>query len=230
MGIREAWRISKTPYVEFTYRSMQLVRGPGQGGLVRPIDPSKVVKRIIRTGRINKITFTVLTSLMAGVLIMIGYMTRLTPSTLVGSVALSLTFSLAYLLVYLMQVLPSLPSGESYALLSTLPLSERDFSLVAVFSLVRTFDYLVVGTAVAQTAAIAYLTGSAAATALMLVASLMNSVFAISIAIWLSRQFYRNVTRGGRSRIGALMRLLFLVTWGLVVGGTFPYTSSSDLV
>lgn len=219
MGLREAWRLSKTPYVEFTYRSMQLVRGSAPRGFGAIVDPKNLVRRSIRSGRINKVVFTLLTSLMAGILLIVGYAMNRTPTALVSSVTLSLTFSLAYILVYLMQVLPSLPGGESYALLSTLPLSERDFSLVAVFSVVRTFDYIIVGTVVVQTAGIAYLTGSLAATLLMFVASLLNSVFAITIAVWLSGQFYRNITRGGRSKSGTVVRFLFLITWGLAVGG-----------
>ena len=218
MGLKEAWRLSKTPYVEFTYRSTQMVRGSAPRGFGAVSDPQKLVKQSIRSSRYNKISFTFLTCLMAVIFLALGYNDR-TPANLVGAVALSLTFSLAYMLVYLMQVLPSLPSGESYALLSTLPLSERDFSLIAIFSVVRTFDYIVLGTVMIQTFAVAYLTGSAAAAAAMFVASVMNSVFAISIAVWLSRQFYRNITRGGKSRSGTILRFLFLITWGLAVGG-----------
>ena len=219
MGPREAWRLSKTPYVEFTYRSTQIVRGSAPRGFGAVSDPQKLVRQSIRSGRINKVTFTLITCLMTGIFLAAGYSIDRTPANLVGAVALSLTFSLAYILVYLMQVLPSLPSGEAYALLTTLPLSEKDFSLIAIFSVVRTFDYIVLGTVVTQTAAVAYITGSAAAAATMFVASVMNSIFAIAIAVWLSAQFYRNITRGGRSRSGTVVRFLFLITWGLAVGG-----------
>lgn len=219
MGPREAWRLSKTPYVEFYFRSLQLVRGSAQRGFGSASDPQKLVKQSIRSGMINKVTFTLLTCVITGVFLVAGYSTSRTPANLAGSVALSLTFSLAYVLVYLMQVLPSLPSGEAYGLLTTLPLTERDFSLIATFSVVRTFDYIVLGTVITQTAAVAYVTGSLAAAAVMFVASVMNSIFAIAIAVWLSGQFYKNITRGGRSRSGTIIRLLFLLTWGLAVGG-----------
>ena len=205
--------------MEFTYRSAQMVRGSSQRGFGAVSDPAKLVSQTVRSGRINKVVFTLLTCLMTGIFLVVGYSLNRTPAALVGAVTLSLTFSLAYMLVYLMQVLPSLPSGESYALLSTLPLSEKDFSLIAVFSVARTFDYIVLGTVAIQTAAIAYFTGSVFATALMFTASIINSVFAIAVAVWLSGQFYRNITRGGRSRSGSIVRFLFLIAWGVAVGG-----------
>src|SRR3989442_9602025 len=106
---------------------------------------------------VNKIMFTFFISLFA-VFPAIGYLTSPSFSSLVSSEALTLAGSLAYLLVYLLQILPSLTKGETYELLSTLPLSDRDFSLVAMLSVVRTFDYLLIGATATQVAVMFLLT------------------------------------------------------------------------
>jgi predicted permease len=54
----------------------------------------------------------------------------------------------------------------------------------------------------------------------MVVASLMNVAFAVLIGLWLSCLFYKNITRGGRSKGAALSRVVFLVTWGFVAMST----------
>jgi predicted permease len=51
----------------------------------------------------------------------------------------------------------------------------------------------------------------------MLGASTINAVFAIFAGLWLSRQFYKNITRGGRSKRAELSRTLFLISWGFAV-------------
>jgi predicted permease len=53
----------------------------------------------------------------------------------------------------------------------------------------------------------------------MFVASVMNSVFAVTVALWFSRLFHKNFMRGGRSKIGTILRLVFIVMWGSLLLG-----------
>jgi hypothetical protein len=138
-----------------------------------------------------------------------------TPEALVSGISLSLAISLAYIVFFSLQILPSFSSGESFYLLRSLPLSERDFSLVALLSFIRTFDYIAITTTLVQICAVALLTHSLIATIMMTAGSLANIVFAMAIALWFSGIFYRNVTRGGRSLTAKIGRTLFLITWGI---------------
>lgn len=219
MNLRDAWRYSKQPYVEITYRSTQLTRGGIGQRSGFSTDPHRQVRAMIRSSRISKIVFGLFICVGAAVPLL-QYPFSRTPVTLAASVAFSLAICLAYIILYSLQVLPSFSSAEPFALLSTLPLDDRDFSLVAMLSFLRTFDYLIIGAVATQVLGVALLTGSAAATLLMLVASMVNITFAIAIALWLSGLFYRNITRGGRSKSAALTRLVFLVTWGLAAMST----------
>jgi len=219
MNLRDAWRISKRPYIETTYRSTQLTRGGvGQRGAFAT-DPSRQVRSAIRSSRISKMVFAIFICIGAA-FPLLQYAFNQTPVALAASVTFSLAIVLAYIILYSLQVLPSFSSADPFALLSTLPFTDRDFSLVAMFSFLRTFDYLVVGAVITQTAVVGVLTGSAVAAVVMLVASLVNVTFAVAIALWLAGLFYRSITRGGRSKGAALARMVILVTWGLAAMST----------
>ncbi len=88
---------------------------------------------------------------------------------------------------------------------------------MAFLSFVRTFDWQVLCALGVQMLAVGFATHSVAAVALMFVASLVNSTFGIFIAVFLSRVFYQNITRGGRSLAASISRIVFLITWGIAV-------------
>ena len=151
-----------------------------------------------------------------------------TPEALISGVSLSLAISLAYIVFYSLQILPSFSSGEPYAILMTLPVDERDFSIVATLSLIRTFDYIAVSTTVVQVGALWLLTHSIVASAFMLAGALINIIFAMALALWFSGIFYKNVSRGGRSTRATVGRSLFLIVWGvaaLSIGFIFNFIS-----
>ena len=215
MKFSEAWRLSKTPYLEVAFRSAQLNRGGNQGGFSRS-SPEQRVKSIIRSTRISKIIFTVFIGI-GSAFSFAQYVTNHNSTILVSAISLSLLISLGYLILYLFQVLPSFASTEPYSFLSTLPFDKKDFSLVTFLSFVRTFDSQVICAIAVQVIAVALLTHSVLASSLMLVASAVNVTFGITIAIFLSRVFYQNITRGGRSIAASISRFVFLVTWGIAV-------------
>ena len=136
-----------------------------------------------------------------------------------SSVSLSLAITFGFITLYAIQTLSSFVGAESSVLLSTLPISSNDFSLISLFSFVRSVDYLVVGSVLSQVILVAYLTLSPLATALMFVASLINSVFAVAVALWLSSVFHKNYMRGGRSKRTTVFRGFFVLLWGCLLFG-----------
>jgi predicted permease len=217
MKFSEAWRVSKTPYLEVAFRSAQLNRAGSQGGFAfSRSTPQQRVKSIIRSTRISKFIFTFFIGI-GSAFPFAQYAINHTSTILVSAISLSLLISLGYLILYLFQVLPSFASTEPYSLLSTLPFDQKDFSLVTFLSFVRTFDSQVICAIAVQVVAVVVLTHSVLASFLMLVASGVNVTFGIAIAIFLSRAFYRNITRGGRSIAASISRFVFLITWGIAV-------------
>ncbi|HXW37203.1 MAG TPA: hypothetical protein VEJ36_04790 [Nitrososphaerales archaeon] len=212
MKLGEAWKLSKTSYVEVAYRSNVMTRGTARGAFAGG-DPAKRVRSIVRGTLISKISFTVLVSL-ASAYVLLQYERSRTPAGLAGAVTFSLAIAVAYIVLYSLQVLPSFSGGESFELLTTLPLSKRDLSLVTFFSFARTFDFMLVASIATQVVVVALLTGSALATVLMFLAAAVNSAFAVWIALTFSTLFYRNITKGGRGKGAALARLAFLISWG----------------
>ena len=138
---------------------------------------------------------------------------------LTSSISLSLAVTFGFTVLYAVQTLSSFVSAESSALLATLPLAKDDFSLITLFSFIRSVDYMVIGSILSQALMVAYLTASPLATLLMLAASMINAIFAVAAALWFSRLFYRNLLRGGRSKTNTVLRLIFILMWGTLLMG-----------
>jgi predicted permease len=179
-------------------------------------DPARFVRSILRSTKISKFVFAAFAAGGSGIPFL-QYAFQRDALTLVTAVILSLAISLAYFVVYSLQVLPSFSSAEPYAMLSALPLSNSDFALVSLLSFFRTFDLIAIASIVVPAVAIALLTFSVFATIAIALASIVNVIFAISIGLWFSSLFYRNYTRAGRSKSATVFRLVFLISWGFAV-------------
>ena len=101
----------------------------------------------------------------------------------------------------------------------TLPMAHEDFSLLTLLSFVRSVDYMAAGSIVSQTAAVAILTQSPLATAIVFASATVNQLFAVSIALWFSRLFQRNLQQGGRSKTNTIVRLFSILMWSFLIGG-----------
>ena len=206
--------------MELTYRAAQLSGASATTTTMEASkDPKQRIKSVVKNARISKIVFTIF--LCIGMAIPFAeFGMNHSPISLVGAVTLSLLIGFAYFVLYSLQILPSFAGAQPYSLLLALPLTEREFSTVTLLSFVRTFDYLAVGSIVVPVVTTAVLTGSVAASAMMLGASLVNVIFAIMVGLWFSSLFYRNITRGGRSKGATLARIMFLVSWGFAAMST----------
>jgi predicted permease len=228
LTLSKDWKLSGTVYTEVAYRSIQMSRGQSQFGTSSSEqDMKKRFNVAMSSAKTSKIAFAVLGTIGAA-FPFLEYVVASSPEAIISGVSLSLAISLAYIVFYSLQILPSFSSGEPYSILMTLPLDERDFSIVAVLSLLRTFDYIALSTTIVQVASIWILTHSIIASGLMLGGSIINVVFAMGLALWFSGIFYKNVSRGGRSRKATIGRSLFLITWGvaaLSIGFVFNFIS-----
>ena len=225
MKLSEAWHLSRGPYRESVYKSIAQERGrmwwgafgkshfdeEDQGDL-------ELTKRALRIARFDKMTVA-LFNLMASCIPFASLFFGSQALGLTSSISLSLAVTFGFTVLYSTQTLSSFVSAESSALLSTLPLTKDDFSLITLFSFMRSVDYMVIGSILSQITFVAYLTRSLPATLLMLLASSMNALFAVAVALWFSRLFYRNLLRGGRSKISTILRLVFIVMWGSLLTG-----------
>ena len=184
----------------------------------------ELTRRALRIARFDKLivaVFNVLASAIPFMSLILGSSTF----GLTSAVSLSLAVTFGFTVLYAVQTLQSFVSAESSALLSTLPLPKKDFSLITLFSFARSVDYMILGSISSQVILVAYLTGSPLVASLMLGASIMNAVFAVAIALWFSRLFYRNLLRGGRSKSNTVLRLMFILMWGtLLVGVGFLFS------
>ncbi|HTY76150.1 MAG TPA: hypothetical protein VMD05_11390 [Candidatus Nanoarchaeia archaeon] len=225
MKILEAWRISRIPYQEVVYQSLAEEKGRmwwGAFGRSHPDrdtqDDSELSKRALRIARFDK-AFVTIFSIVVSIIPFVALFLKVTGFGLASSVSLSLAVTFGLMTLYAIQTLSSFVGAKPSALLSVLPIANDDFSLVTLFSFVRSVDYIVVGSLVSQVLVVGYLTGSIFAALFMFVASVLNSVFAVSIALWFSKVFQKNLSRGGRSKTNALMRLVFILMWGLLLAG-----------
>ena len=225
MRLSEAWGLSRVPYREVVYRSLAEERGRMWWGAFGKShfdedgrSSFELTKRALRIAKFDKLivsAFCVMSSVMPFTSLFFGSRAY----GLASSISLSLAVAFGFTALYAIQTLSSFVSPESSVLLSTLPLSKDDFSKITLFSFLRSVDYMVVGAIVSQVVSVACLTVSLVATLLMFVASILNAVFAVAVALWFSRFFYGNLMRGGRSKKGTVLRLVFILMWGSLLLG-----------
>jgi predicted permease len=225
MKLTEAWRLSSLPYREVVYKSLAQERNRMWWGAFgrNPSDRDahedvELSKRALQIAKFDKLLVAVV-NLIVSVIPFAPFLLGSTTLGLTSSVSLSLIITFGFTTLYAIQTLSSFVSAESSMLLSTLPITPNDFSLVTLFSFVRSVDYLLVGAVLSQVVLVACLTLSPLATALMFGASLANSIFAVAVALWFSRVFHKNYLRGGRSKRTTVFRSFFVLVWGCLLLG-----------
>jgi predicted permease len=225
MKLAEAWRLSRIPYGEVVYRSIAEEKGRmwwgafgrnRQGKEVQDdLELTKMALRIAKFDKMIVAIFNVIVSVVPFASLFLG------PAVfgLTSSISLSLAVTFGFTALYAIQTLSSFVSADSSVLLSTLPVARDDFSLITLFSFLRSVDYMVIGSILSQVIVVAYLTESPLAILIMLAASTMNALFAVTVALWFSRIFQKNLLRGGRSKANTAFRLMFILMWGLLLVG-----------
>ena len=225
MKLLKAWNLSRLPYKEVVFRSIAEERGRmWWGGFGRERlggerqNDQELTKKALRIAKFDKSLVAIFNVLAA----VMPFLAQFFGSPIIGltsSIALSLAVTFGFTALYAIQTLKSFVNPESSALLSTLPLEHRDFSLITLFSFVRSVDYIVIGAIVSQVSMVAYYTMSPFAVLVMFIVSVVNSVLAVAVSLWFSRLFSRNMSSGGRSRTTTILRLFFILMWGSLLMG-----------
>lgn len=225
MKLIEAWRLSRIPYREVVYQSLAEEKGRmwwGAFGRSRSgsegQDDFELAKRALRIARFDKVFVTVF-SVVVSIIPFVASLLGTVGFGLASSISLSLALTFGLLTLYAIQTLSSFVGAKPSILMSVLPITADDFSLVTLFSFIRSVDYMVIGSVLSQVLIVGYLTGSILAALIMLVASVLNAMFAVSVALWFSKVFQKNLLRGGRSKANAVIRLVFILMWGLLLVG-----------
>ena len=225
MNLIEAWRLSCIPYKEVVYKSIAEERGRmwwgGFGGSHLNLETHndlELTKKALRIAKFDKSIVAVFNIIAA----IIPFTARYFGSPVFGltsAISLSLAVTFGFTALYSIQTLSSFVGSESSALLATLPLVKDDFSLITMLSFVRSVDFMVVGSILSQVAILAYITASPLAVLLMFVASLINAVLAVAVALLFSRIFNKYLLRGGGSRSNTVLRSIFILMWGSLLMG-----------
>jgi predicted permease len=225
MKLLKAWHLSRLPYKEVVYRSIAEEKGRmwwggfGRGHLGgESQNDHEITKKALRIAKFDK-SLVALFNVLAAIIPFSAQFLGSPSLGLTSAIALSLVVTFGFTVLYAIQTLSSFVSNESTALLSTLPLEQHDFSLITIFSFVRSVDYIVVGAILSQVTLVAYYTVSPLAVLVMFFASAVNAVLAVAVALWFSRMFTKNLSRGGRSRGNTVLRLFFILMWGSLLMG-----------
>ncbi len=223
MDLAKVWRASRVSYGELVYRPVLRSGYTAVGSKT-----SNPVRNALRGAAVNKAIFSLFTMAGAVLPFVLYGVTRaqvtsafglsfLVAMTLRVAVSLSILLVFGYIVLYSIQVLPSFVSSGSFTPLAQLPLTARETSAVAVLTLWRTLDYVLVLSLVTQLAAVAYFTGSAAASVVVFLTTASGSLLAVAAALWLTSLFNRKLEGGGMSGIRGLFRPLLFILWGLGV-------------
>jgi predicted permease len=222
----KAWRFSKIPYEELVFRSFMQSRGTGSYQPVISFGNSKnqmdarerMIRRMIKSAKWNKLAVATVVAFASGIPL-ISYALRPEDGILLAGSSLSLMMLFGYCILYGIQILPGLISSDFFVILEALPLSVNDVSIIATLSLIRTMDYILIAGIATPTVLILILTHSVLGATIEFIATSVDLIFAIAAALYLSRFFYRNLSGGVRTRIESVLRLGFVLGWGLLIMG-----------
>ncbi|MEJ2280861.1 MAG: hypothetical protein P8X97_02965 [Candidatus Bathyarchaeota archaeon] len=231
MKLLDAWRLSKFPYKEVVYRSIAEEKGRmwwgsfgrGRSGTDQENDLD-LTKKALRIAKWDKFLVAIF-NILAAVFPFTAHLFGSPIMGLTSAVSLSLAVTFGFTVLYAIQTLSSFISNDSSRVLATLPIDQKNFSLITLFSFVRSVDYLVFGSVISQVILVAFYTASPIAVLIMFSVSIINEVLAVAMALWFSRIFSKNSSRGDRSKTSSILRLVFILMWGsLLIGVSFLIT------
>ena len=231
MKLLDAWRLSKLPYKEVVYRSIAEEKGRmwwGSFGRKRSGTDQEndldLTKKALRIAKWDKFLVAIF-NILAAVFPFTAHLFGSPIMGLTSAVSLSLAVTFGFTVLYAIQTLSSFISNDSSRVLATLPIDQKNFSLITLFSFVRSVDYLVFGSVISQVILVAFYTASPIAVFIMFSVSIINEVLAVAMALWFSRIFSKNSSRGDRSKTSSILRLVFILMWGsLLIGVSFLIT------
>ncbi len=229
MKLRELWKLSSTVYKEISFQSIFSLRV----GSALPQRGRTDVKRLVNNARVSTLISKLLTTVFIAIfgftvfLPMTGFMPSPKPPTprdvtMIGSVSAFLAVVLFLIAFMGLQVSTGFVSSKVSEVLGVFPLTKQEISNIIFLCFLRMFDIPLIAAAVVFLSAYLLVGGSILGGFLLLVATVITEIFAITFTIGSAKFFYSRVAGGGGgSRWQSLIRLLFMVIWILPTFGAY---------
>jgi predicted permease len=231
IGWREAWRIAGKIAFEVQFRSsMSLSSGAMTQSIERQIEKAR------SNARFNKITVSFFIAMLAMVfgIIVWGTLSGVygTPAeyrwiTIAFTASIFCLLGFAFLVFWGIMVSTSFISSNAASIGHYLPVSRTDTGKLALLAYVRLFDSqmisIIVGFPLAYGIVIYLVSGLASAALLGSLACfgafLISVGLAITVMLLLALYFYTRIQLSGGSRLGSIIRLLFIILWAVAIMG-----------
>jgi hypothetical protein len=191
------------------------------------------IKRLVNNARVSTLISKLLTTFFIAIfgftvfLPMTGFTPSSTPPpprdvTIVSSVTAFLAVVL-FLIVFMgLQVSTGFVSSKVSEVLGVFPLTKQEISNIIFLCFLRMFDIPLIAAGVVLLSAFLLVGGSILGGFLLLVATVITEIFALTLTIGSAKFFYSRVAGGGgRSRWQSLVRLLFMIVWILPTFGAY---------
>lgn len=220
---RDAWKIAGKIAFEVQFRSaMSMSQGAATQTIERQIDKAR------SNTRFGKLTPSIFITMLAAIfgIVIFGTLSGLfgtAPEYRWVSVAFTIsTFSLlgfAFLVFWGIMVSTSFISTNAAAIGHYLPLSQSDTGKLALLAYIRLFDAQMFAIVIAFPIAYFFATFSVTGTLACLGAFLISVGLAITVMLLLALYFYTRVQFSGGSKLGSIIRILFIIMWAMAILG-----------
>ncbi|MHA2314005.1 MAG: hypothetical protein ACXACF_01760 [Candidatus Hermodarchaeia archaeon] len=223
IGWGEAWRIAGKIAFEVQFRSAMSM---SQGAVTQTVE--KQIKKARSNARTNKIMVTLFIGMIAAVF---GFTVWGTVTGAFGTfaehrwVTVAFTVSVfclvgfAFLVFWGIMVSTSFISTNAAAIGQYLPVSQVDTGKLALLSYIRLFDAQMFTVLLAFPIAYGIATQSILGTLACFGAFLISVGLAITVMLILALYFYTRIQSAGGSRLGSIVRLLFIFLWVIAILG-----------
>lgn len=223
LGWREAWTISGKIASEVQFRSAMSM---SQGAMTQSVE--RQIEKARSNARNNKITVSIFIGMLAAIF---GYTIWGTLSGAFGTplehrwVTIAFTISVfsllgfAFLVFWGIMISTSFISTNAPTIGNHLPLSQSDTGKLALLAYIRLFDAQMLTIAFGFPIAYFLATFSVLGALACLGAFLINIGLAITLMLILALYFFTRIQSAGGSRLGSIVRILFIVLWAVAIMG-----------
>jgi predicted permease len=223
LGWRSAWNIAGKIAFEVQFRSaMEMNRGAISGSAEKQIQKAR------NNAKFNKAMVCIFTGVFAAVFgfivwgVVSGVISTYSEYTWImvaTTVSLFALMSLGFLLFWGIMVSTSFISSGAASIGLYLPLSRSDAGKIALLGYIRLFDAQIITIIITFPLAYLLATGSALGTLACLGIFLVGVGISITLMLLLAIYFYTRIQASGGSRLGSIIRIVFILLWAVAIMG-----------
>ncbi len=229
IGWRQAWKIAGTIAFEVQFRSAMSM---SSGAMTQSVE--RTIEKARSNARVNKVMVSIFIAILAGVfgIIVWGTLSGLygTPAeyqwiTVAFTISIFCLVGFAFLVFWGIMVSTSFISTNAASIGHYLPVSRIDTGKLALLAYIRLFDAqmisiifsfpLAYGVVIYLVSGLVY--SAILATLACLTVYLITVGIAITIMLLLALYFYTRIQSSGGSRLGSLVRFLFILLWAFAI-------------